>query len=58
MYLFGSVVKKLTNVISQLCASYNTVVAENDTVVFQNGRIGNEFHLRHQITTSLCARGK
>ena len=58
MYLLGTVVEELLHVVAQLRATHDGVVAEHHTLVFQQGGVGDELHLRHKVATALVAGRK
>ena len=58
MHLLGAIVEESLHIIPQLRTTHDRVIAKDDALVFQQGRVGNQFHLCHKRTTLLITRGK
>ena len=48
MHLFGTIVEEGLHIIPQLRTTHDGVVAKDDALVFQQGRVRNQFHLCHE----------
>ena len=58
MDLLGTVLEKGSDIVAQLRAAHDGVVAEHDALVLQDRRVGDEFHLGHKVAAILVARGE
>ena len=56
MNLLGTILEESPHVILQLGTTYDRVVTEHHALIFQQRRVGNQLHLRHQSTALLIAR--
>ena len=58
MHLLGTIVEESLHIIPQLRTTHDGVVTEHDALILQQGRVRNQFHLRHQRATLLITRCK
>ena len=56
MHLAGTIVEEGAHVVSQLCATYDGVVAEHHPLSGEDSPVGYEFHLGHESSARLVAR--
>ena len=55
MNLTGTTLEEGAYVVAQLGASHDGVVAEYDAFAVQYGPVGDEFHLGHEVASTLVA---
>ena len=58
MHFGGSGVEECLDVVAELCAADDGVVAENDALVFKECGVGDELHTGHEVAAGLVAGGE